>query len=89
MKNLFQQIMSDVDGKGSSTRVTMFTLLLLLCIITIGVTFFHSNFNSEMWSSIFWGVLAFGGMVKAEKFTGRTPDLTTTNKPANNDTNNI
>lgn len=76
MKNLFQQILSDVDGKGSSSRVTMFILLLVLCAMAIGVFFFHANYNDHIWSDIFWSVLVFGGYNKSEKFTNRTPDLT-------------
>jgi len=65
------QIIQDVDGSPSSKRVTLFIILLLISVITIGVTFFSAKFNETIWQDLFFGLLSFGGLITAEKFTKR------------------
>lgn len=71
MKNFFQQILSDVDGQGSSKRVATFWLLTLISAITVGVTFFHAYFNETIWTDLLLAFAASIGLVTYEKYNKR------------------
>jgi len=68
-----QQILSDVDGQGSSKRVMSFCILALISIIALGVTFFHAAFQEQIWQDLIFTLLAGFGLITSEKFTKRSP----------------
>ncbi len=83
-----QQILSDVDGQGSSKRVMSFAILALLSTIGLGVTFFHATFQQQIWQDLIFTLLAGFGLITSEKFTKRSPTGSGANPTNDNSTNN-
>lgn len=69
--SFLKQILSDVDGQGSSKRVMSFGILGLLAVIATGVTFFHAAFQQQIWQDLIYTLLAGFGLITSEKFTKR------------------
>lgn len=72
---IIKQILSDVDGQGSSKRIAALWLLLLISIIALAVTFDVAKLNNTVWTDL---VIMFGiciGAITGEKFTKRKPKL--------------
>jgi hypothetical protein len=87
--NFLKQVLSDVDGQGSSKRVMSFAILALLFIIALGVTFFYASFQEQIWQDLIYTLLTGFGLITSEKFTKRgirndntanNENSTTTNK---------
>jgi len=80
--NFLKQVLSDVDGQGSSKRVMSFAILALLFIIALGVTFFHASFQEQIWQDLIYTLLTGFGLITSEKFTKRgiRNDATTSNE---------
>lgn len=71
MKNIIFQILSDVDGQGSSKRVIAFAVLLVFMFMAVG-SCFNLTIKDNIWDDVFYGLLYFGGLITAEKFTKRS-----------------
>ena len=86
--NFLKQVLSDVDGQGSSKRVMSFAILALLFIIALGVTFFHASFQEQIWQDLIYTLLTGFGLITSEKFTKRgiRNDATTSNENSTNTT---
>lgn len=80
MKKLIGQIICDVDGQGSSKRITLFVILLLMVAITIGVTFCKSNYPAAIWPDLKYTLWLCLGFVFGEKLTSRTADQSKPNE---------
>jgi hypothetical protein len=85
--NFLQQILSDVDGQGSSKRVMSFGILGLISTIALGVTFFHATFQEQVWQDLIVTLLAAFGLITSEKFTKRGPAGSGATQNNQNDTN--
>jgi len=74
MKQIFKQIFQDVDGQGSSKRIVLFVMLLLMVAIAIGVTFFDASYPTDIWNDLKYTLWLCLGFVFGEKLTPRKTD---------------
>jgi hypothetical protein len=73
LTEIIKQILSDVDGQGSSKRMAAIWLLAIITVIAISVTFEWAKLNNTIWTDL---VIMFGiciGAITSEKFTKRKP----------------
>jgi hypothetical protein len=70
----FQSILSDVDGQGSSKRLTLFILVILYVIMALANTFQGKHIDEKILDNTFYAILLLSGFNLAEKFTKRGID---------------
>jgi hypothetical protein len=69
-----QSILSDVDGQGSSKRVTLFILVFLYVTMGIASTFWGKQIDPKILDNTFYAILLLSGFNLAEKYTKRGMD---------------